>query len=212
MPRSPVQLVVFDLGGVLVRICRGWGEAFARAGIAEEASLLSEDTATARHQINRLFETGEIDESAMFEGISALTRQCTAQHVCELLDAWLIEPYAGVEQMLERLTAAGVATACLSNTNPRHWRTMMHEPRYAMLRKLHHRIASHLIGVMKPDGGAYAAVEKQTGVKPENILYFDDFPANCEAAASRGWRVHQIDHAGDPAAQMLRYLRHHHVL
>lgn len=32
---EPVDLVVFDLGGVLVRIVRSWGKAHARAGVGE---------------------------------------------------------------------------------------------------------------------------------------------------------------------------------
>ena len=44
------------------------------------------------------------------------------------------------------------------------------------------------------------------------ILFFDDDPANVEAARARGWRAERIDAAGDTAAQLLDALRRHAVI
>ena len=209
MSQGPIQLVVFDLGGVLVRIARSWSEAFQRAGIPEMAAAFeANDRALASIlDLNSLFEIGKINEAQMIDRIRTTVEHCSRTQVCDMLDAWLVEPYAGIEGLFESVAAAGLTTACLSNTNERHWRTVMHlDGRYAPLRRLEYRIASHLTGVAKPNAGAYEAVEHQTGVSGRAIAFFDDDHANCQAASSRGWNVHQIDPDGDTVAQMTEHL------
>ena len=62
---SPIRLVCFDLGRVLIRICDGWREACGAAGVeAPVAELSREQWAGLLELINRI-EVGEggIDES-----------------------------------------------------------------------------------------------------------------------------------------------------
>ena len=42
-------------------------------------------------------------------------------------NAYTIAPYAGTAALLDDLRAAGMPTACLTNTNENHWR-IMHAP------------------------------------------------------------------------------------
>src|SRR5215211_7920813 len=57
---SSVRLVCFDLGGVLVRIARGWDDACRRAGVALPHA---DDAAWARHhELMLRYETGAIGE------------------------------------------------------------------------------------------------------------------------------------------------------
>ena len=209
MGHGPVQLVVFDLGGVLVRITRSWLEAFERAGVPAPAAWRDADgqPGDAIVDLTRLFQLGQMSEGQMLDRVHAAVGRCSRSQAADALDAWLIEPYPGIEGLFERAAAAGLTTACLSNTNERHWRTLMHlDGRYVPLRRLEYRIASHLIGVAKPDAGAYEAVERQTGVAGRSIVFFDDDRANCQAAVQRGWLAHQIDPVTDTVAQMLGYL------
>ena len=209
MGQGSIQLVVFDLGGVLVRIARSWDEAFERAGVPEMAAAFKANDRVLASilDLNSLLEIGRINEAQMIDRIRAAVEHCSRVQVGDLLDAWLIEPYAGIEGLFENVAAAGLTTACLSNTNERHWRTVMHlDGRYAPLRRLEYRIASHLTGVAKPDAGAYEAVEHQTGVAGQAIVFFDDDHANCQAASSRGWNVRQIDPEADTVAQMTEHL------
>lgn len=209
MGQDSIQLVVFDLGGVLVRIARSWAEAFQRAGIPEMAAAFeaNKEVLAAILDLNSLFELGKINEAQMIDRVRAVVEPCSRAQVCDLLDAWLIEPYAGIEGLFESISAAGLTTACLSNTNERHWRMVMHQDsRYLPLRRLEYRIASHLTGVAKPNAGVYEAVEHQTGVLGGGIVFFDDDHANCQAASDRGWNAHRIDHEADTAAQMAEHL------
>jgi len=107
-----------------------------------------------------------------------------------------------------------VRTACLSNTNERHWDTVNDagSAHHVPLHTLDHLFASHLIGQRKPDGAIYEHVERAVGVPGGAILFFDDTEANVDAALRRGWHAVRIDPAEAPVQQMRRHLRHHRVL
>jgi len=203
-----IDLVVFDIGGVLVRIARTWQEVFEQAGIREKPALTCDANRKHIIETNHQFETGRIDESKLVGMLCQLADRCEPADACDILDAWLIEPYDGIKELLEQIAATGVKTACLTNTNERHWRTMMHsDPRYIPIRRLDYRIASHVTGELKPDAAAYEIVEHQTGTSGNAIIMFDDSADNCAAARDQGWHAHQIDHTGDTVAQVTRHLR-----
>jgi HAD superfamily hydrolase (TIGR01509 family) len=215
MTQQRIQLIVFDLGGVLVRIARSWQEVFTRAGLEDcfEAFDDSQAAEAKMQPAKDLYETGQISDAAMLEHVWARAKHCSQAQISAVLDAWLVEPYAGIEGLLEHVIGSGVKTACLSNTNERHWHTMMHtDARYAPLRCLDYRIASHLIAVAKPNPGAFEAAEHQTGIDAESIVFFDDDESNCQAARGRGWDVLQIDYTADTTAQITGHLRRLGVL
>lgn len=215
MTQQRIELVVFDLGGVLVRIARSWQEVFARAGL-EDCFAAFDDSQDAEAQMQSakdLYETGQLSDAAMLEHVHARAQHCSRAQVSDVMDAWLVEPYAGIEGLLEQVVGSGVKTVCLSNTNERHWHTMMHtDARYAPLRHLDYRIASHLIAVAKPHPSTYEAVEHQSGIAAESIVFFDDDEANCQAAGDRRWQVLQIDYTTDTTAQITEHLRRLGVL
>lgn len=45
------------------------------------------------------------------------------------------------------------------------------------------------VGEMKPNAGFYRGVTDRLGVKPEDILFWDDSEANVEGARAFGWRA-----------------------
>ena len=106
------------------------------------------------------------------------------------------------------IRAAGVETACLSNTNERHWELMtaqpLHYPAFAAFGRRH---ASHLLGLAKPDPAIYRAFEEHSGVPAGMIVFFDDRAENVAAARNAGWRAELIDPRGDTAAQAAAVLR-----
>ena len=84
-------------------------------------------------------------------------------------------------------------------------------PAYPTVAGLRHKLASHELGLRKPDPAFYKALEKRTGVDGDDILFFDDLAENVRAAAALGWRVVQVDPAGDPAELISRTLADHGV-
>ncbi|MQA00821.1 MAG: HAD-IA family hydrolase [Dehalococcoidia bacterium] len=215
-PPSPVDLVVFDLGGVLVRIVRSWREAHEGAGLPPHPILDSPAFLAASAEVHRQHQVGTLAFDEWCERVVACSDGAyTVEDAARILDAWSMDEYPGVGGLIEAVHAAGVATAALSNTNPRHWLSLCPEDRvwdrYPSVGRLQSHHASHLMGLMKPDPAIYRALEDATGHRGERILFFDDGEANIEAAQAAGWRAELVDHTGDPAAQMLEALRRHGV-
>ncbi len=198
-----VQLVVFDVGGVLIRICRSWAEVFERSGIPPTDALDDEQV----FQSNNLYEIGQMDTDELVDHLTRLAPQFTVDQALVLIGQWLVEPYPGIAELVDQVTQTGIATACLSNTNPRHWQTMLTDPRYRAIPMLQHHITSFAAGTMKPHAGIYEALEQTVDVAPDRILFFDDHEPNLAVARKRGWQGCLVDHAGDTAAQMVDCLR-----
>ena len=213
---APVRLVCLDLGGVMIRICRDWDEACGDARF-ELRSRFASAAEVARHvaPIGRAYETGTIDDEE-FDRRAAAALGLSTQQVAGAVDAWLIGPYPGARDLIRRLGRCdGIHSACLTNTNRRHWRAMTQPGQHELgLDELTWRFTSFDAGHMKPDAGIYAYAERfaaAAGVAPASILFFDDNPANVAAAASRGWHAEQIDPQGDPPGQVRQHLERYSV-
>lgn len=198
-----IQLVVFDLGGVLVQVVDSFSRAFGKARVELPQCLREESTRRAIGDINRRAEIGEIDA----EGFAVACAQLLGleiDHMHRVLAAWLEGPYAGAGDILDALAAKNVATACLSNTNDHHWRAMTSPAGFGdlNLHRLTHRFASHDLQLAKPDPAIYAHVERETGIAPKRIVFFDDLEVNCDGARRRGWHACQIRPDGRPVDQI----------
>lgn len=206
---TPVRLVCFDLGGVLVRIARSWQDACRRAGVD-----LPHTADWERHRTLMLrFETGEIDDAGYLrEAPGCVGGGVAAAQIVRVFDAWLLGMYDGAAELLDALTRRGFKTACLSNTNARHWAALTARDEYRPLLRLDFRLASHELGVMKPHERAYRRTESATGFAGEQILFFDDKPENVLAARAVGWRAEVVDRADDAVPQIREFLSAHGVL
>ncbi|MFI4896268.1 MAG: HAD family hydrolase [Phycisphaerales bacterium JB059] len=200
--RPDVRLVCFDWGGVILRICRSFAEGCERAGLDVRLDAEDPDLYSVRRTISARYQVGAIDEKDFFASVAASTRAAyTPEEIARIHDAWLIEEYPGVRELIEELhTLDTVRTGMLSNTNARHWARRDRDFPTAGL--LHHPHASHLLGLAKPDERIFRAFERQTGARAPEIVFFDDLPENINAANAAGWRGVLIDHEGDTAAQM----------
>ncbi len=208
-PPTPIQLICFDLGGVLVRIASSWEDALVRSGGSLEmlAGVDADALARAHEPVLHALETGRMEEDE-YHREAAKVFGVTPRQMEAFINAWLVEPYPGVDELLDDLAAAGRTTACLSNTSAPHWRMMHDDAHHARLplEKLNHRFASHLAGAMKPDAAIYQHVESTLGLPGEAILFFDDYGKNIEGAQSRGWQTHKIDAQGDTCGQIRQVL------
>ena len=204
MPPS-VRFVCVDLGGVLVRLASGWEDACRRAGVTLPHG---DPAAWQRHrELLALYEAGEVDEAGYLARVPACLPGVTPEVINGAFDAYLLGPYPGVGELLLELHARGLVTGCLSNTNERHWRTLMRHPEYAPLRHFDHRFASHETRAMKPAKNAYQHVERATGFAGEEILFFDDKAENVDAAREVGWHAEHVAPAENPIGQLREILR-----
>ena len=217
MVKSRVDVVVFDLGGVLVRIARGWNDAHRLAGLRADHPMLEseafhERSAAAAHA----HQVGAMGFEEWAEAVSEASEgSYSSEDAKAIMEAWTIEEYPGIRGVLDAIHEAGIATAALSNTNARHWELLgahdgSHEdyPNLGVIQQLH---ASHLLGHAKPDAAIYEAFVEAAGLGKARVLFFDDTKPNVDAARRYGWAARHIDYAGDPAAQMMAALRHHRI-
>ena len=100
---------------------------------------------------------------------------------------------------MHRLETLPVKTACLSNTNARHWELITDpaNPSYLPVEALDHPWGSQHLGLAKPDPAIYRKVEELAGVAPQHILFFDDIPENIDAAAACGWQAELVSRDTD---------------
>jgi putative hydrolase of the HAD superfamily len=209
-----IELVVFDLGRVLIQICDDGRHACRCAGIAlpDDTPELTDGERAAMERAIARYDTGITDAQAFCREIAPL-RGLTPQQAFAAHDVFLRGPYPGATGLIDDLARAGMKTACLSNTSDHHWRQMTDRSgsNYMSLDKLTWQFASHLIGVMKPHAGIYEHVERTTQIAPQRIVFFDDLAANVAAAQRRGWNAHQVRLDSDPIAQVRTHLRAHGV-
>ena len=203
MSATGIELVCFDLGRVLIPICDSWEQACRLTGVPMPDSLRDPGVLKRAGALVEQHETGRIDADT-FDREAAALSGLTSGQVAMLSVAWIFRPYPGVTALIDRVVATGVRTACLSNTNDRHWEILNAD---LPLDRLDYRFASHLLGAVKPQPRPYELVESDTRIPPGAILYFDDHPPNVETGLSRGWQSVRIDPSGNTVEQMTSHLR-----
>jgi glucose-1-phosphatase len=195
-----VRLVCFDLGGVVIRICRTWADGCAAAGLPVRDPDAWERARPARHRLIVEHQTGRIDGTTFAARASDLIGGLySPAEILGVHRAWLLDEYAGVADLVRHLHEAGLDTAALSNTNHEHW-TRMGD--YPAVMRIHHLLPSHRMGLQKPDPEIFRLVERRLGYHGPEILFFDDTPENVTAARAVGWRAEAVDPLGDTAGQM----------
>ena len=212
------SLVVFDIGGVLVRICRSWKEACIAAREPFHDMAATPEAMVARKKIVRQYEVGKLTCDEFCDKIvEASGGVYSSDQFRRIHDAFLLREYPGVAVLIEAIQLAGVDTAILSNTNASHWERLappVERPslEFPTPRRTGHLFASHLLHMGKPQAEVYRFVATRLNVAPGSILFFDDAEENVAAARAEGWRAEQIDASGDPAAQMYAHCRAHGVI
>ena len=195
------RLIVFDLGGVVVRICRSWGEGVRAAGLDERPILDEESDKQRRRKLSYEYQCGRMTCDDYFVAIAdGLGGAYSPAEVERVHDAWILGEYPEIASLVRGLLDGGRALGVLSNTSHSHWGSLVTMPAIEPIVERRH--ASHLLGLCKPDPAIYRAFEHEAGWPGERIVFFDDLPENVEAAKAAGWDAVRIDHEGHTAEQI----------
>ncbi|MBT8484835.1 MAG: HAD-IA family hydrolase [Phycisphaerales bacterium] len=206
---APVRVACFDVGGVLLRICRSWQEGCRAAGLDVRPVPALDPLGGETLAILDAYERGVLSHHDYARRLSAaIGGVYTAAEITMVTDAWILGPYEDIATLVATLPATGVVTAVLSNTCHEHWITCRRSP---VLAPMQHQLASHELGIRKPDPAAFRVVEAVTGHTGASILYFDDRADNVAAAAALGWRAIRIDDTVATAPQIADALATHAV-
>lgn len=196
--------VVFDIGGVLVRIRQTWGECAEAVGV----ELPPEITKLKNGAFALLdpYQEGLVETSYYVAELRAFLGGASADDAIAVHYGMLAEAFAGTAQLAAELSAAGITCGCLSNTNELHWPVLHGSGTYPAISGLDLPLASHQVRLAKPNQEIYRRFEAMSGLAPEDHFYFEDHPDYIAVAGNCGWNACLIDPNGDTAAQMRSYL------
>ncbi|MCX6905460.1 MAG: HAD-IA family hydrolase [Verrucomicrobia bacterium] len=181
MSQAVMQVILFDLGGVLVQsdvitpllaLCHN------RLSREEARRFWLESPSVRR------FESGGCAPGRFAaDAVAELRLGITPESFLEQFASWDRGPMDGAITLLDSLKPR-FTLACLSNNNELHWSRLRDETRLAG--KFDRCYLSHEIGLMKPDREAFDYVVHDLAISPERILFFDDNPECVDAARAVG--------------------------
>ena len=185
---SPPRLLLFDLGGVLVRL----------TGVPRMLELTANRYTVAQlwekwiaSPVIRLYESGRMTTGDFGRRIvEEFAMDIAPAKYLEEFTVWPAGKYPGVNDLLEALKQ-DFTIASLSNTNELHWNRICNEMDFIHL--FDFNFPSHLTGLLKPDRETYLNVSGTTGISPDSILFFDDNSVNVDGARNCGLQAVRVD-------------------
>lgn len=187
-----LRVVLFDLGGVLVRV-PGVAAMQDLAGIDSEAEVWRRWLAC---EWVRRFERGHCSAPDFAAGVVAdWDLPVTGDEFLARFREWPDGLYEGALGLVAAVREqAGVG--CLSNTNSLHWDVMA---QWGLGGAFDHTFLSYRMGLVKPDQAVFDHVIGELGVPAGEVVFLDDNALNVDRAASLGFdsqRVQGVDQAG----------------
>lgn len=195
------KLVAFDLGGVLVRVAYEWRDAVVHAAI-NSTNTDALDTALGACPEFERFQKGLVELPVYLSALRDYLGLESTDAALKVHESILLAPFAGSEELVAELHQAGIATACLSNTNAPHWEVMRQHDHFPAIASLQMPVLSHVVNAEKPHTEIYEAFEQITGYSGSNVIFFDDVKVNILGALDMGWNAFQIDPNDDPTRQV----------
>ena len=187
-----IDLVLFDLGGVLVD--PGGVEPMRRlSGLANEEEVWTRWLAC---RWVRRFERGACSPEEFAAGVVAdWALELEPEAFLAEFGSWTGHAFPGSVELVREVRAR-VPVACLSNMNAVQW--LAHYDGTPLLDEFEYRFLSFELGMVKPDAETFRAVADRLPAPPGRILFVDDNAVNVEGAAAAGFvarRTRGVDEA-----------------
>jgi putative hydrolase of the HAD superfamily len=183
---TAIEIVLFDLGGVLVDF----------GGVEPMRRLSRIDTEVALWQRwltcpwVRSFESGRCSADEFALGVvDEWDLALSPDSFLEAFAGWPVGPFVGADELVE-VARRTVAVGCLSNTNALQWD--QHAARWSLVASFDYRFLSFELGAVKPDAELFERVGQLLPTPPDRVLFLDDNTLNVEAAAAAGFVAAQV--------------------
>jgi glucose-1-phosphatase len=188
---EPVDLVLFDLGGVLIEV-PGVRAMLELTGIQSEEELWRRWLAC---RWVRRFESGGCSETEFAAGVVADWQlELSASEFLGAFRDWPAGPLPGAAELVAQ-TRASVPVGCFSNTNALHWHD--HIAAWPLMGLFDHRFLSFELGLLKPDIAAFAQVADLLKVPAGRVLFLDDNAVNIAGATAAGFQATRATGVGE---------------
>jgi putative hydrolase of the HAD superfamily len=188
---SPVDVVLFDLGGVLLEV-GGVGPMRQLSGIDTDEELWARWLACP--WVQRL-EAGRCSPEDFAAGVvTDWDLPVSAEEFLTTFGAWVNQPMAGAAELVAA-TADSARIGCLSNTNAYQWDA--HFGALPLIGAFEFRFLSFELGLVKPDPAIFGAVAARLPAQPARVLFLDDNAVNVESAVEFGFRAHLVRGVGE---------------
>lgn len=181
MRTQPFDVILFDLGGVLIELTG------VPVMIEWTKGRFTEDQLWERWLSSpavRKFEKGQ-STPQQFSGtmIAEFDLDVSADMFLSEFLYWPRRTYPGTKTLLENL-ASRYTLASLSNISALHWERICNEMELTAL--FNSNFPSFETGYVKPDREAYQNALEKLKCRPERVLFMDDNAANVNTAVSMG--------------------------
>ena len=181
-----IKTVLFDLGGVLVEIS---GERHMLALLGNRMTREQMWERWLHSRAVRAHETGRISAAQFARDLVAeFDIAIPAEEFLSGFAGWLKAPFPGAQTLLDDTTQR-FTTGILSNTSGVHWpivKTM------GLHQRVHHIVASHEVGELKPDHAFFSTALRIVGSAPEEAVFFDDNQINVDSARECGMQAYRV--------------------
>jgi glucose-1-phosphatase len=193
-----IDLVLFDLGGVLIRP-GGVGPLRALSGIASDEELWTRWLACPWV---RRFEAGQCAPEEFAAGLVAdWGLEIEPASFLEEFGRWPEPPFDGALELVDEVRAR-VPAAFLSNMNSFQW-----SANYAgipLTEAFAHRFLSFELGLVKPDREIFDVVADALPLLRARVLFLDDNAVNIEAAGAAGFAAEHVRGVDGARAALVR--------
>jgi HAD superfamily hydrolase (TIGR01509 family) len=184
------KLAILDLGNVVFQV--DWQPMFE---IWSEASGLSADTLQEQFRFDdnfEAFERGERGGASFHQQLcKVLGAEFSYQDFVRGWNAIYQDAFNGIEENLEILKDK-MRLVAFTNTNEVH--CLVWPERYRdTLSHFDHLFISSKMGVRKPEAEGFKRILDHCRVSPSEVVFFDDFAPNIEAARALGIRSYLVD-------------------
>ncbi len=196
------KFIFFDLGMVLLHFdfsvaARRLDELTGQDGW----NILSATLATT-NKIYKAVETGSITKEEMYQRVCETFGMTLSREDFEAAHSDIFTPISETWELVRELKREGFRVGILSNICETHWEFC--RKKWSELFELFDvPLGSFELGARKPGREIYALAATRAGVKPEEIIFFDDRPDNVAGATAAGYRAYIFTTAAD-AREKLR--------